>query len=88
MRISFLLFQEIAINDNFWQHKGMYTAGSFLIHYLVEKWGWDKLKRLFLISDFEDTEINEHFHQVYGLSLETVDTEWRQFLRTKLREKD
>ncbi len=80
--------QEIAINDNFWQHKGMYTAGSLLIHFLVEKWGWDRLKSLFLISNFDDSEINEHFQEVYGQSLEKTDTEWRQFLRIKLIEKD
>jgi len=60
----------------------------FLIHYLVEKWGWNKVKSLFLISDFEDPDINKHFHQIYGRSLETVDTEWRHFLRTKLIEED
>jgi hypothetical protein len=76
--------KEIAITDNFWRHKGMYTAGSMLIYYLIEKWGWDKLKNLFLISEFEDPDIEKHFFEVYDTSLDAVDIEWREFLRTKL----
>jgi hypothetical protein len=70
------------------QHKGMYTAGSLLIHFLVEKWGWNKLKNLFLISDFEDPKINDHFQEIYGQSLEKIEIEWRQFLKTNLGEKE
>ena len=76
--------QKLAINDIFWQQKGMYTVGSLFVHYLVEQWGWEKLKKLFLISDFNDPEINEHFHQIYGKSIEIVDTEWRNYLKTNL----
>ena len=79
---------KIAFNDQFWRHKGMYTVGSLLIHFLVEKWGWEKLKKLFLISHFDDPKISEHFQQIYQQSLETIDFEWRQFIKTELMEKD
>lgn len=69
-------------NEVFWKQKGMYTAGSLFIHYLVESWGWDKLKQLFLISDFEDPGIHEHFYQVYGLKLKDMDNDWKAFLET------
>jgi hypothetical protein len=69
-------------NEVFWSQKGMYTAGSLFIHYLVENWGWEKLKQLFLISDFEDQVIHEHFYQVYGLKLKDMDNDWKAFIET------
>lgn len=77
--------QEVAINENFWKHKGMYTVGSLWIHFLVEKWGWEPLKRFFLISNYEDTEVLEHFSHVYGKSLEEVDLEWREFVKAAMK---
>ena len=73
-------------NEVFWQQKGMYTAGSLFIHYLVETWGWEELKALFLLTDFEDPDIQKQFYQIYELDLETVDRDWRSFIKTmKLR---
>lgn len=76
---------EIAINESFWQYKAqgmpMYTIGSLLVRFLVEKWGWDPLKHLFLCSDYEDADVLEHFCQIYDHSLDTVDVEWRQWLK-------
>jgi hypothetical protein len=70
-------------NEVFWSKKGMYTAGSLFIHYLVENWGWDRLKQLFHISDFEDPDIHEHFYQVYGIKLEDMDHDWKTFIKTQ-----
>ena len=70
-------------NEVFWKQTGMYTAGSLFIHYLIENWGWDKLKQLFLISDFEDSDIHKHFYQIYGRKLENMDNDWNTFLITQ-----
>lgn len=76
--------QEIALNESFWKHDqgAMYTAGSLLIHFLVEKYGWDRLKKFCLLTDFQDPDVLEHFEQAYGCSLESVDTAWREFLKS------
>ncbi len=75
--------KEIAFNKNFWkQDQGkMYTAGSLLIHFLVEKYGWERLKQFCLLTDFQDPDVLERFEQAYGCSLESIDSEWREFLR-------
>ena len=59
-------------------------VSSLWIHFLVERWGWDKLKSLFLISDYEDRNIVDNFSKVYGQKLEDVDAEWRHFLSSRL----
>ena len=75
---------ECVKNEVFWSQRGMYTAGSLFVYYLVENWGWAKLKQLFLISDFEDPEIHQHFSQIYGLKLENMDKDWKLFLEEHL----
>lgn len=77
---------ECVKNEVFWSQKGMYTAGSQFVYYLVENWGWDKLKQLFLISDFEDSDIQEHFFQIYGFKLENLDKDWRAFLNMEFEQ--
>jgi hypothetical protein len=74
-------------NEVFWSQKGMYTAGSLFVYFLVENWGWDKLKSLFLNMDFEDPDINKHFNQIYGTDLETLDGEWRAFITNLVESK-
>ena len=77
---------EIAFNENFWKHRGVYTAGGLFIYYLVGKYGWQPLKRLFLLSEFEDKKILEHFKQAYGTNLDDIDKKWRNFIKLKLIE--
>lgn len=77
---------ECVKNEVFWSQKGMYTAGSLFVYYLVENWGWDKLKHLFLVSDFEDSDIQEHFFQIYGIKLENLDNDWRAFLNKQFEQ--
>jgi hypothetical protein len=60
----------------------MYLVSGLWIHFLVERWGWDKLKHLFLLSEYEDPNIIDHFHQVYGQTLEEADLAWRRHLRS------
>ncbi len=76
--------EEIAVNENFWKHDQgkMYTAASLLVHFLVENYGWDRLKKFCLLTDFQDPDVLEHFEQAYGRSLESIDAEWRKFLKS------
>jgi hypothetical protein len=60
----------------------MYTAGSLLIHFLVEEYGWDRLKEFCLLTDFQDPDVLAHFEQAYGCSLDSADSELRKFLRS------
>jgi hypothetical protein len=79
---------DLALTENFWSYNAesgrhasgqpLYVVASLWIHFLVEKWGWDKLKHLFLISDYEDHAIADHFSEVYGRALGDVDVEWRR----------
>ena len=73
---------EIAITENFWKHQSLYTISGIWIYFLIEKWGWDKLKALFLLSQYEDPEIANHFYQIYGQKLEEVEIEWRHYLKS------
>ncbi|MFC1525831.1 hypothetical protein ACFL6X_03350 [Candidatus Latescibacterota bacterium] len=79
---SFPPLTEAAKNDVFWQHKGMYTAGSLLVQHLVEEEGWEPLKQLFLATEFEDPNVGQAFQRIYGRSLGDVDGSWREFART------
>lgn len=78
---------EIAVTENFWKYDStmMYRVGGLWSYFLVQKWGWERLKSLFLISDYEDVDIVKHFGEVYGQKMEEVDLEWREFLRSKRR---
>ncbi len=75
---------EIAFNENFWKHKNMYTVGGLFIHYLVEQYGWQPLKQFFLLSEYEDENVLEHFKQAYGMDLAEADQKWRLFIKSKL----
>ncbi|MFN8491932.1 MAG: hypothetical protein U0350_30305 [Caldilineaceae bacterium] len=74
---------DLAFNENFWRHKTPYGVGGQLVDYLVQRWGWSPLKRLFLLSAYEDVAILTHFAQIYGQSLNIIDAEWRTFLKQK-----
>ena len=79
---------EIAVTENFWVRNTelaqktpglpLYVPSGLWIHFLVKKWGWDKLKNLFLMTDYEDDNIVDKFNKVYGQTLKTVDIEWRR----------
>lgn len=71
---------EIADTQVYWEHGSFYTAGGLLVWYLVDRWGWENLERLFAISDYRDSNILDHFYEVYQKDLSTVDIEWRQHL--------
>ena len=83
---------EIALTEDFWARNTelaqktsglpLYVVSSLWIHFLVEKWGWDKLKTLFLMTDYEDGNIVDKFSKVYGQTLEDVDAEWRRNMFT------
>jgi len=79
---------EVAIGENFWKHRGMYTVGSLWVHYLVQRYGWDTLKQLFLHSDFEDPEILEHFEKVYGDKVEVIESDWKTTLKSSEASKE
>ena len=82
------LLSEIAITENFWKHRSLYSLymiSGIWIHFLIEKWDWERLKALFLISQYEDPDIADHFYQIYGEKLEDVEGEWRHYLES-LRE--
>jgi hypothetical protein len=51
------------------------------VHYLVERHGWDALRQLFLVSDYDDPSILSHFAEVYPQDLISTDADWRQHLR-------
>jgi len=79
---------DLALTENFWAYneklrqkasgQPLYRVARLWIHFLVEKWGWDKLRSLFLISDYEDGNIVDNFAQVYGQTLVDADAEWRR----------
>jgi len=56
----------------------LYRASGAWVQYLVERWGWEKLKILFLLTEYADTQIQDHFAQVYAQQLETVEADWRE----------
>ncbi len=76
------LLSEIAITENFWKRERLYTISGIWIHFLIEKWGWGKLKSLFLLSQYEDPEIADHFYQIYGQKIEEVEVEWRHYIKS------
>ncbi len=75
--------KEIMAGDEIWKLKGMYTLSGLWIHFLIEEWGWEKLKEFFLSSDFEDPRSVEHFEEVYGEKIKSVEAAWRACLARK-----
>ncbi|HEC43292.1 MAG TPA: hypothetical protein ENI20_10730 [Bacteroides sp.] len=73
---------ELADNDSFWKCKNNYTISALFIDFLVSKWGWAPLKDLYLSSDYDDPDIQNHFREVYGLSMEEVEPDWRNYLES------
>jgi len=71
---------DIVHANDYWKHGGssLYRASGAWVQYLVERWGWEKLKTLFLLTAYADTQILDHFAQVYAQQLETVETDWRE----------
>jgi len=67
----------LAHTSEFWQHEDVYEVAGSFVQFLVRHWGWERLKRLFLLSDYEDQAIHQHFQEVYEQSLEQVDGAWR-----------
>lgn len=74
---------QLANNEAFWNTPKNYTISSVFVKFLVSNWGWDKLKLLFLESDYEDPLIQEHFKEIYGYSLEDMDDPFKKFLGTE-----
>ena len=70
---------DIVLADGYWKHGGssLYRASGAWVQYLVERWGWEMLKTLFLLTDNRDTQIRDHFEQVYAQKLETIEADWR-----------
>ena len=77
---------DIAFNEGFWKHgSGLYRPAGVLVAHLVARWGWEKLRDLFLVSEYEDPQILDHFSEVYGQELSAVDTDLRQYLASQVR---
>ena len=78
---------DIALTDDYWKHGGgsLYRASGAWVKYLVERWGWEKLKTLFLLTEYTDTQIRDHFAQVYDQKLETVEADWRDCVMMTLK---
>lgn len=75
---------DIVVADDYWKYEGWsdrYRASGVWVQYLVKRWGWEKLKALFLLTDYADTEIQDHFLEVYGQRLESVEGDWREALQ-------
>ncbi len=71
---------DVVLADDYWNRQewsDRYRASGAWVQYLVERWGWEKLKALFLLTDYRDTQIRERFEQVYAQRLETADADWR-----------
>lgn len=76
--------EEVAFSERFWmlRERGLplYRIGGALSHYLVRRWGWERLRDLFLISEYEDPGILSHFRSIYGQELGAVDADLREYL--------
>ncbi|MBN2183877.1 MAG: hypothetical protein JW746_00965 [Candidatus Krumholzibacteriota bacterium] len=55
--------------------------GSF-VNYMIEKYGMDKIVRLFKETDGVDSfgDFNIHFKEIYGEEFPVIDQQWRMFL--------
>lgn len=73
---------DVVLADAYWKHEwsDRYRASGAWVQYLVERWGWEKLKTLFLLTEYADTQIEHHFEQVYAKKLEAIDADWRNAL--------
>ena len=76
----------LAKNETFWNTKNNYTISSLFVNFLVSEWGWEKLKLLFLESDYDDPQIHEHFKEIYGSSLKEMDDPFKEFLKNKTQQ--
>jgi hypothetical protein len=76
--------EEVAFNESFWRFRKrgspLYRVGGALTHYLVQRWGWERLRDLFLVSEYEDPGILSHFRSIYGQELGAVDADLREYL--------
>lgn len=75
---------DVVVADDYWKRewRDRYRASGAWVQYLVERWGWEKLKTLFLLTEYSDTQIRDRFEQVYAQKLETVDADWRDSVMT------
>jgi hypothetical protein len=76
--------EEVALNEGFWSFRErgfpLYRVGGALTHHLVQRWGWERLRDLFLLSEYEDPDILSHFRSIYGQELGAVDADFREYL--------
>ncbi|MBI2822237.1 MAG: tetratricopeptide repeat protein [Acidobacteria bacterium] len=56
-----------------------YTQASLVCRYLVEQYGWDRLRQLLRL--FVEKREDEAFQSVYGKSLERLDGEFQAYLK-------
>jgi hypothetical protein len=68
---------EIVVTENFWKYQGLYDVAGSFVQFLVTRWGWKPLKKLFLRTHYEDQAILQHFQSIYGQSLDEADRDWR-----------
>lgn len=71
---------EIILSDEFYERGPYYGLGGLFVHYLIERWGWESLCRLFMQTDYRDSDIALHFAEVYGESLHDTETDWRNYI--------
>ena len=71
---------EIILSDEFDNRGPYYGVGGLFVHYLIERWGWEPLCRLFMRTDYTDSDIALHFAEVYGESLHDIEIDWRKYI--------
>ena len=59
-----------------------YVQGSLVCSYLIEQYGWEKLRQLLRL--FRDKNEAEAFQAVYDKSLEQLDREFQQYIKTRV----
>lgn len=75
---------EIILSDEFEKRGPYYGVGGLFVHYLIERWGWESLCRLFMKTDYRDSDIALHFAEVYGESIHDIETDWRKYLEQRM----
>lgn len=69
--------RRICRNDSFWATRGagnpMYSVGAELSSFLLDNYGIQNLRQIFLKSHFDDDHLDRHIEDVTGESLEVIE---------------
>ena len=76
--------EQLAGNETFFgAGTGYYRIAGTFVYFLSQRGGWERVAELFRRTDYDDAAFGESLAQVYGLSLQEADVEWRSFVRSK-----